>query len=104
VFQESSLFAPAPEASGSGRSLQGNRRYLLDINGIIAGGQLRLDWTYSQAVHRQVTVESFAQHFIEALQSLIAHCQSLEASEYTPSDFPQMNLNQEELNELLEEL
>jgi amino acid adenylation domain-containing protein/non-ribosomal peptide synthase protein (TIGR01720 family) len=97
VFQESSLFAPAPEASGSGRSLQGNRRYLLDINGIIAGGQLRLDWTYSQAVHRQVTVESFAQHFIEALRSLITHCQSPEAGIDPSSDFPRAKFSKQEI-------
>jgi len=104
IFQESSLFAPAQEASGLTRSPLGNRPYLIDINGIIAQGQLKLDWTYSQAIYHRATIEQFAQYYIEALRSLIAHCQSSEESEYTPSDFPQMNLNQEELNELLEEL
>jgi non-ribosomal peptide synthase protein (TIGR01720 family) len=104
VLSESSLFAPAQESSGSGRSLQGSRAYLLDINGIVAGGQLRLDWTYSEAIHRRDTIENLAGRFIEALRSLIAHCRSKEAEGYTPSDFPQMQLSQDELDELLAEL
>ncbi|NEQ20420.1 MAG: amino acid adenylation domain-containing protein [Microcoleus sp. SIO2G3] len=104
VLSNSSLFAPAQESSGSGRSLQGSRAYLLDINGIVAGGQLRLDWTYSEAIHRRDTIEKLAGRFIEALRSLIAHCQSKEAQGYTPSDFPQMQLSQDELDELLAEL
>ncbi len=119
VLSESSLFAPAQESSGSGRSLQGSRAYLLDINGIVAGGQLRLDWTYSEAIHRRDTIENLAGRFIEALrealakrdevqlsrrESLIAHCQSKDAEGYTPSDFPQMQLSQDELDELLAEL
>jgi non-ribosomal peptide synthase protein (TIGR01720 family) len=104
VLSESSLFAPAQESSGSGRSLQGSRAYLLDINGIVAGGQLRLDWTYSEAIHRRDTIENLAGRFIEALRSLIAHCQSKDAEGYTPSDFPQMQLSQDELDELLAEL
>jgi non-ribosomal peptide synthase protein (TIGR01720 family) len=104
VLSDSSLFAPAQESSGSGRSLQGSRAYLLDINGIVAGGQLRLDWTYSEAIHRRDTIENLAGRFIEALRSLIAHCQSKDAEGYTPSDFPQMQLSQDELDELLAEL
>ncbi|HBB30690.1 MAG TPA: non-ribosomal peptide synthetase [Cyanobacteria bacterium UBA8803] len=104
VLSESSLFASAQESSGSGRSLQGSRVYLLDINGIVAGGQLRLDWTYSEAIHCRDTIENLAGRFIEALRSLIAHCQSKEAEGYTPSDFPQMQLSQHELDELLAEL
>lgn len=78
VFHKSSLFAPAPESSGVNRSLQGSRKYLLDINGIIAGGQLRLDWTYSETIHHRSTIESLAKNFVAALRQLIVHCKSLQ--------------------------
>ncbi len=95
------FFGPTREASGPHRSLQGSRRYLLEINGRLAGGQLQLDWTYSECIHRRDTIEGLAQGFIGALRTLIVHCQSSEAGGYTPSDFPQMRLGQRELDELL---
>lgn len=74
VFSSSSLFAPADGDIGPTHSLRGTRRHLLDINAIVAGGQLRVNWTYSGAVHRQETIASLAEGFLEALRSLIAHC------------------------------
>ncbi|MGH7998033.1 MAG: amino acid adenylation domain-containing protein [Brasilonema sp.] len=83
VFQDSSLFAPAQESIEPARSLQGSRSYLLDVNGIVAEGQLQLNWTYSSAIHRQATIERLAEGFMEALREIIAHCQSLRTAGYS---------------------
>jgi non-ribosomal peptide synthase protein (TIGR01720 family) len=104
VLSESSIFRPAQESTGSMQSQQGIRNCLLEVNGLIVGGQLRLDWTYSKALHQQATVEKLAQWFIGALRSLIVHCQSPNAGGFTPSDFPQMQFSQQELNQLMAEL
>ncbi len=80
---ESSLFTPAPESKGISRSLQGHRTHLIDINGIVTNGQLTLDCTYSQAIHRQQTIENLANSFLEKLQGLITHCQSREIRQST---------------------
>jgi non-ribosomal peptide synthase protein (TIGR01720 family) len=104
VLSESSLFAPAEESCGSERSLRGSRNRLLVINGLIVSGQLRLDWNYSENIHHRSTIESLAQSFVEALRSLITHCQSPETGGYTPSDFPQMQFSPKELDEVLAEL
>jgi amino acid adenylation domain-containing protein/non-ribosomal peptide synthase protein (TIGR01720 family) len=95
------FFGPAREASGPHRSLRGNRRYLLEINGRLARGQLQYDWTYSERIYRRSTIEGLAQGFIEALRTLIVHCQPLKVGGYTPSDFPKMQLSQQELDDLL---
>jgi len=95
------FFGPVRETSGPQRSPRGGRRYLLEINGRLVGGQLLLDWTYSECIHRRDTVERLAQHFIEALRTLIVHCQSPGARGFTPSDFPKMKLSQQELDELI---
>jgi non-ribosomal peptide synthase protein (TIGR01720 family) len=95
------FFGPVQEASGPHRSPWGNRWYLLEVNGRLAGGQLQCDWTYSERIHRRETIEGLAQGFIEALRTLIVHCQSPEAGGYTPSDFPKMRLSQQELDELM---
>ena len=39
-----------------------------------------------------------------ALRRVVEHCKSDKAGGYTPSDFPEVDLSQKELDELLEEL
>jgi non-ribosomal peptide synthase protein (TIGR01720 family) len=95
------FFGPLRETCGPHRSPQGRRRYLLEVNGYLVDGQLQMHWTYSEGIHRRDTIEGLAQGFIEALRTLIVHCQSPDASGFTPSDFPQMKLSQQELDELM---
>jgi amino acid adenylation domain-containing protein/non-ribosomal peptide synthase protein (TIGR01720 family) len=101
---ESGLFGLDCELAGPSRSLQGHRVYLLEINGSIAGNKLRLDWAYSVNIHQKSTIETLAQNFLRALRALIAHCQSPVAGGYTPSDFPEAELSQQELDDLVAEL
>jgi amino acid adenylation domain-containing protein/thioester reductase-like protein/non-ribosomal peptide synthase protein (TIGR01720 family) len=93
VLAESSLFARVQEPNGSCLSLRGKRNYLLDINGIILERKLQLNWTYSQAIHRQDTIEAIARNFVEILRSLIIHCQSLKAKITEPAESLPDNLN-----------
>ena len=83
------------------RGPQNPRQHLLDINAVVFDGQLRMDWTYSQQVHRTQTIAALAAASLAKLRSLITHCQSPEAGGYTPSDFPLANLNQDTLNQAL---
>jgi non-ribosomal peptide synthase protein (TIGR01720 family) len=101
VLPKSGLFGLVQRASRFQRNLRGSRRYLLEVNGRIAQGELHLEWTYSAHVHHHATVAGLAQGCTEALRTLILHCRSPKAGGYTPSDFPQMRLNQRELDELL---
>jgi len=101
VLPDTSIFQLASQTTGPNRSLQGSRSHLLEIDGMVTSGQLRLDWTYSQNIHHPTTIEHLAESFIEALRRLIAHCQSQEAGGYTPSDFPEAELSQTELDKLL---
>ncbi len=94
VLPESSLFSFAQESSGSTNSLRSKRTHLLEINGGIYQGKLEMSWSYSNKLHRQTTIEVLAQNFIEALQSLIAHCQSPDAGGFTPSDFAEFKQSQ----------
>jgi non-ribosomal peptide synthase protein (TIGR01720 family) len=99
-----SPFRLAPESAGTARSPRGARRYVLEVNGIIVAGQLHTNWFYSRSIHRRATVEQLAQNFLQALRSLIAHCRSVEVGGFTPSDFPEAGLSQEELDELVAEV
>ncbi|MBW3656228.1 MAG: AMP-binding protein, partial [Gemmatimonadetes bacterium] len=43
-------FAAGPQ--GNPVAAENRRRYLLDVGGAVAGGRLRLGWTYAEGVHR----------------------------------------------------
>jgi amino acid adenylation domain-containing protein/non-ribosomal peptide synthase protein (TIGR01720 family) len=100
----SSIFKPAGESYGPTQSLEDQRRTLLDITGMIIDGRLEFYWTYSKNIHRRSSIEDLTRHFTESLERLIAHCQSSEAGGYTPSDFPDANLTQTELDVILAQL
>ncbi len=101
IVADSRMFAFAPEESGPAHSPMASRRYLIEIIGQVRHGQLVMTWLYSRHVHRAETIERLAREFMAALNALIAHCQSVEAPGYTPSDFPLANLDQPTLDRLL---
>ncbi len=75
-----SLFKRTHKSSGSARNLQGSRSHLLEINGLVIGGELQVEWTYSEAIHRRTTIERLAQKFVETLQQMITECQPHQVS------------------------
>ncbi|MEH2331117.1 amino acid adenylation domain-containing protein [Nostoc sp.] len=91
----------APESTGANQSLKQTRDHLLDVNALVVEGELLIDWTYNTHVHTRATVEKLAQSYIQAIRSTIEHCQLAENRGYTPSDFPDAQLNQLQLDELL---
>jgi amino acid adenylation domain-containing protein/non-ribosomal peptide synthase protein (TIGR01720 family) len=101
LLNQSSLLQSASESAGHIHGLQNNRAHLLDINSMITGERLQIEWTYSKNFHQDTTIESLAQEFVQTLQKLIAHCLSPENGGYTPSDFPLVKLNQQGLEQLL---
>ncbi len=94
----------AKESSGSPVSLKGNRSHFIEIDGFVANGQLQLNWAYNKKIHQTSTIERLANSFIEALTGTIFHCLSPDNFGYTPTDFPDADLTQAELDELVESL
>ncbi|MEW9701478.1 amino acid adenylation domain-containing protein [Paenibacillus sp. SI8] len=104
VLDGVSLFGIAPESSDSERSARGVRPYLLEINARVFEGQLRVDWNYSEGIHNRSTIERLAGGFIDALRAIGEHCLSSGAGGYTPSDFPEAALDQNDLDALMNDL
>jgi amino acid adenylation domain-containing protein/FkbH-like protein/non-ribosomal peptide synthase protein (TIGR01720 family)/FkbM family methyltransferase len=94
----------AQESSGSIHSPKGGRHHLLNVNGIVIADKLQLEWKYSSAFHHQTTIENLAKNYMKVLEAIIDHCLSPEAGGYTPSDFPEVGLSQEALDELLAQI
>ncbi len=101
----SSLFGPAEESTGPAIGLGNQRDVLFDINAMIVDGQLRVQWQYSNALHRQETVASLANTYIHCLSELIDYCLSEQADGgHIASDFSLMDLADTEMDDLLESL
>lgn len=95
-----SLFAGIQETSHE-RDPRSPRPYLLDVVARVTEQQLHVTWTYNPLFHQSATIDNLAQSYQRRLQTLIAHCQTQETSQFTPSDFPEAGLDQAELDELL---
>jgi fengycin family lipopeptide synthetase B len=98
------LFTLAPEMPGCLRSPLGLRPYLLDVNCFIAQERLHVSWTYSRRRHHAATMEALIDCYLNAVRKLIVHCCGVEQSHYTPSDFPDVALDQAELDAVLAEI
>jgi amino acid adenylation domain-containing protein/non-ribosomal peptide synthase protein (TIGR01720 family) len=97
---------PAGQTHSSGRthSPRAQRSHLLEVIGSVREGTLRLDWIFNERVHRRSTIGLVASEFIQSLRLLIAHCQSVDTNFYTPSDFPLVQLSQEQLDHAFAEV
>jgi non-ribosomal peptide synthase protein (TIGR01720 family) len=104
VLSREGWLRAAGEGSGEERDQAGRRRYLLDVTSSVVGGRLQVSVLYSQALHQPETMVGLIREYLTQLRRIIAHCQHLEAVEYSPSDFPQAHLSQRELNELMTRL
>ncbi|MBD2521589.1 non-ribosomal peptide synthetase [Nostoc sp. FACHB-133] len=100
VLQASTTLGLAQEFKAE-QSLLNQRSHLLGVSGFIRAGKLEMTWAYSEKIHKRDTIEGLAFGFMEALRSLIAHCQSPDAIGHTPSDFSAARLSQKQLDKFM---
>ncbi|MEO0770473.1 MAG: amino acid adenylation domain-containing protein, partial [Cyanobacteria bacterium J06649_4] len=102
LFSAEGLFSPAIESTGAARSPQDALDVLLEVNAVVSKGVLTTHWTYSSHCHQAETIAQWAQAYLSHLSALIDYCLSADADRgYSPTDFPQMGLDQGELDALL---
>ena len=102
MLADSSMFCLDRELELS-RSPENERNYVFEINTFIFKGQLHVAWTYSKNSYTKATINKLSHRFIAFLQSIIDHCKSAETRGYTPSDFPDADLDQQELDDIIAE-
>jgi len=101
---EAGLFRAAPERPGPLRAGAAERLYKLQVVCSVVGGELQIGWEYSNEIHHAETVTQLAAEYLAGLERLIRHCQSADAGGFTPSDFPEADLTQPQLDELIASL
>lgn len=80
------------------------RTYALEINAYVLNDRLCMNWSYTVDVYRKITIEGLAEKFTENLKEVIAHCTNQEQGNYTPSDFPEAEISQDDLDNLMGKL
>jgi non-ribosomal peptide synthase protein (TIGR01720 family) len=83
---------------GTPRSPRAKRPYLIEINGVINGDRLKLDWIYCENIHLRSTIESLSKSFVDALRSLIIHSRSPEPTSLSPLDFKEFKWSHSDLD------
>ncbi|NER13683.1 hypothetical protein GWK08_09555 [Leptobacterium flavescens] len=84
------------------RSPESERNYKIEINAFVKEGKLQMNWSYSRELYKETTLSELTGAFKDNLQNIIKHCTSTDTEEYTPSDFPEAGLSQEDLDNLMQ--
>ncbi|MDP1665278.1 MAG: amino acid adenylation domain-containing protein, partial [Methylobacter sp.] len=100
VMAADAPFILTREATGANCDPAGIRAHELAVIGSIADGRMQLSWSYSRKRYRKATIVTLAEHYVQHLKALIAHCLLPDSGSYTPSDFPLIALAQTELDDL----
>ena len=99
AFDADALWRPAQEPAGANLSPDAPLDYEVSVNGQVYQGQLRLDFSYSNARYEADTVAALVRSCEQELRTLITHCCS-GAAGLTPSDVPLARLDQAALDGL----
>ena len=94
------LFRAASESGGRARDEGARRGHVMEFDAEVQDGCLHTHWIYSENLHRHESIEALAREFQTALDQLI-ECSRTAQPSYTPSDFPLIQADQDELDEAL---
>jgi len=97
----SGLFRGQRETTGFDLAPDQRNGYLLDVAGMVDGGELTLTWLYSDDLYEWQTVRRLADAMLRALRGIIEHCARPAAGGRTPSDFPLARLDQSTVDTLV---
>ncbi len=86
------------------RHPKSERTYPLEINTFVANKLLQINWSYSIDIYKEATIRYLVTNFEKKLKEVIDHCLEKGDTAYTPSDFPEADLSQGDLDELMRRL
>jgi non-ribosomal peptide synthase protein (TIGR01720 family) len=104
LFSQQGTFSLAPEQTGPARSPKSHRPHLISLNGGIYQNRLRVEWTFSRAIHKPETIAWLTERFLVRMREIIRACQQKQEVEYTPADFQDIDLSDGEIDALLREI
>ncbi|CAM2064001.1 Amino acid adenylation domain-containing protein [Sulfidibacter corallicola] len=101
VLDEGALLAPAPESPGGDRHPETRRTRDLDVSAEVVNHRLEIAISYSHLRHRGQPMRDLADLYRDCLTRLIDHGSHADGPAFTPSDFPNADIGQDDLDQLL---
>ena len=98
------LFAHAHGPVGPVRAPETPRTHRLTVEGMVAGGVLRMGIFHGARVYRPETMERLASAYADALRALVEAARVARSGPLTAEAFPESGLDQSDLDELFAEL
>ena len=90
--------------SDNSRSKLSERNYFFEINTYIENNELKINWSYSKKCHKSETMTNLLSSFNRNLEQIVEFCSKLGNDFYSASDFPDSDLDNDDLNELFSQL
>ncbi|MBX3301079.1 MAG: amino acid adenylation domain-containing protein [Nitrospira sp.] len=78
--------------------------YAFDLMAHLSNKRMNIVWRYNSTRYRHDTIRTLTHLYIEALKVLIDHRLLINAREYVPEDFPDVDIDQETLGRVFEEM
>jgi amino acid adenylation domain-containing protein/non-ribosomal peptide synthase protein (TIGR01720 family) len=82
IFAENSRFESGEENFGPVLDGNDHRRYVLNFNALVLHGQLRVDWTYSENIHRHHSIAKLADLYLSSIRHLMDQSDMPQVSRY----------------------
>ena len=105
ILGSNSIFKRASESTGIARHPKDPRDIIFEINALVTDHCLTVHWIYHPSFHPEDLLNNLLQNFVIEIQSLSDFClQEESGAGYTASEFPQMDFQPGELDDLLSDL
>jgi len=89
---------------GSPRGPENKREHLIDFISSIVDGELRMEWIYSTAIHKETSIQELAETYLSYLIEFIDNALALDFVPGAIPEFQDMDLDKDEFDALLDEL
>ena len=86
------------------RSEESERYHLLEFNIVVKNQKLEVNCGYSKDIYRSETIEQLMEEFKKAIDQLINHSSSTDDYSYIPSDFPEVDISEDDLSNLFDQI
>ncbi|MEM7304709.1 MAG: amino acid adenylation domain-containing protein, partial [Pseudomonadota bacterium] len=105
VLADSSIFHLAKESTGHARHPENLQDVKFDINAFVINGRLKLHWNYSTEQYFPETIQTLMDMTLDNLDKLVEYCIGNNHDRgLIAEDFPEMDIDNRELDELLDNI
>lgn len=83
------------------RSPKNHRSHVIELNVLASRTRMSVGCRYVSDRVAPEVMEAFSHCIMEELQHMVIHCLAVDSTVYTPSDFPDLDMDQHDLDELM---